>query len=59
MAVTIRDIARATGYSIGTVSRALKNQDGLTDRTRERICAVAREMDYDFAKLREDRKSVV
>lgn len=53
MAVTIRDIARATGYSIGTVSRALKNQDGLTDRTRERICAVAREMGYDFAKLRE------
>ena len=37
MAVTIRDIARATGYSIGTVSRALKNQDGLTDKTRERI----------------------
>ena len=53
MAVTIRDIARATGYSIGTVSRALKNQDGLTDRTRERICAVAREMGYDFAKLRD------
>jgi len=53
MAVTIRDIARATGYSIGTVSRALKNQDGLTDKTRARICAVAREMGYDFGKLRD------
>jgi DNA-binding LacI/PurR family transcriptional regulator len=53
MAVTIRDIARATGYSIGTVSRALKNQDGLTDKTRTRICAVARELGYDFGKLRE------
>ena len=52
MAVTIRDIARATGYSIGTVSRALKNQDGLTDKTRTRICAMAREMGYDFANLR-------
>jgi DNA-binding LacI/PurR family transcriptional regulator len=53
MAVTIRDIARATGYSIGTVSRALKNQDGLTDKTRTRICAMAREMGYDFANLRQ------
>jgi len=53
MTVTIRDIARATGYSIGTVSRALKNQDGLTDKTRARICAVAREMGYDFANLRQ------
>lgn len=53
MAVTIRDIARETGYSIGTVSRALKNQDGLTDKTRARICAVARELGYDFGKLRE------
>lgn len=53
MAVTIRDIARATGYSIGTVSRALKNQDGLTDKTRARISAVARELGYDFGKLRD------
>jgi DNA-binding LacI/PurR family transcriptional regulator len=52
MAVTIRDIARATNYSIGTVSRALKNQDGLTDATRTRICAVARDLGYDFGKLR-------
>jgi DNA-binding LacI/PurR family transcriptional regulator len=52
MAVTIRDIARATSYSIGTVSRALKNQDGLTDATRARICAVARDLGYDFGKLR-------
>lgn len=53
MTVTIRDIARATNYSIGTVSRALKNQDGLTDKTRARICAVARELGYDFGNLRQ------
>ena len=53
MAVTIRDIAKATNYSIGTVSRALKNQDGLTEKTRARIRAVARELGYDFGKLRQ------
>jgi DNA-binding LacI/PurR family transcriptional regulator len=53
MAVTIRDIARETGYSIGTVSRALKNQDGLTDKTRVRIFAAARDLGYDFGKLRQ------
>ena len=53
MSVTIRDIARATNYSIGTVSRALKNQDGLTEKTRARIRAVARELGYDFGKLRQ------
>ncbi len=52
MSVTIRDIARASNYSIGTVSRALKNQDGLTEKTRARIRAVARELGYDFGKLR-------
>ncbi len=53
MAVTIRDIARATGYSIGTVSRALKNQEGLADETRTRICATARELGYDIGNLRQ------
>jgi DNA-binding LacI/PurR family transcriptional regulator len=53
MAVTIRDIARATGYSIGTVSRALKNQEGLADETRTRICATARELGYDVGNLRQ------
>jgi DNA-binding LacI/PurR family transcriptional regulator len=36
--VTIRGIAEATGLSIGTVSRALKNQAGMTEETRAR-CA--------------------
>jgi len=53
MPATIRDIAKATNYSIGTVSRALKNQDGLTEKTRARIRAVARELGYDFGKLRQ------
>ena len=53
MAVTIRDIARTTGYSIGTVARALKNQGGLTGETRTRICATARAQGYDVGNLRQ------
>lgn len=53
MTVTIRDIAKATNYSIGTVSRALKNQDGLSEKARARIRAAARELGYDLGKLRQ------
>ena len=52
MTVTIRDLARATGASIGTVSRALKNQAGLGEPTRARILSAARELGYDFSRLR-------
>jgi DNA-binding LacI/PurR family transcriptional regulator len=50
--VTIRDIAIAADVSIGTVSRALKNQRGLSDETRHRIREVARSLGYDPARLR-------
>ncbi len=52
MTVTIRDLARAAGCSIGTVSRALKNQPGLAEPTRARILSAARELGYDFGRLR-------
>lgn len=52
MAVTIRDVAQACGVSIGTVSRALKNQRGLSDETRRLVRRVARELGYDPARLR-------
>jgi DNA-binding LacI/PurR family transcriptional regulator len=53
MAVTVRDLALATGCSIGTVSRALKNQAGLGEPTRARILAAARDLGYDFGRLRQ------
>jgi DNA-binding LacI/PurR family transcriptional regulator len=53
--VTIRAIAQKTGRSIGTVSRALKNQAGLTEQTRALIVAAARELGYDFANLKHSR----
>jgi DNA-binding LacI/PurR family transcriptional regulator len=55
MSVTIRDIAKATGLSLGTISRALKNQSGLTEATRARVFAVARELGYDLSKLKVGR----
>ncbi|TXI89198.1 MAG: LacI family transcriptional regulator, partial [Burkholderiaceae bacterium] len=55
MSVTIRDIAKATSLSLGTISRALKNQSGLTEATRVRVFEVARQLGYDFSKLKSGR----
>ena len=44
--VTMQDIARETGYSINTVSHALRNKDDIARETRLRIQQVAREMGY-------------
>jgi DNA-binding LacI/PurR family transcriptional regulator len=52
MATTIRDVAREASVSIGTVSRALKNQPGLSDATRVRVVEAARRLGYDAAQLR-------
>jgi DNA-binding LacI/PurR family transcriptional regulator len=45
-AVTITDIAEATGVAPSTVSRALNKPGRVSAATRERIAAVARELDY-------------
>lgn len=52
MATTIRDVAQAASVSIGTVSRALKNQPGLSEATRARIVEIARALGYDCGQLR-------
>ncbi len=44
--VTLRDIAKATGYTVNTVSRALKNKNDISRETCLRIQNVAREMGY-------------
>ena len=53
--VTIRDIATATGLSSGTISRALKNQAGLTEATRSKVRDAAQRMGYDLSQLRKVR----
>ncbi len=44
--VTLQDIAEATGYTINTVSRALKNKEDISRETCLKIQQVAREMGY-------------
>jgi LacI family transcriptional regulator len=46
MSATIKDIARKAEVSYATVSRALNGKYGVNSETRERILAIAREMDY-------------
>ena len=53
--VTLRDIAHATGLSIGTVSRALKNQAGMTEPTRDKVRDAALQLGYDFTQLKKGR----
>ena len=44
--VTLQDIARATGFTVNTVSRALKNKDDISRETCMYIQKTAREMGY-------------
>jgi len=53
--VTLRDIAEVTGLSIGTVSRALKNQAGMTELTRDKVRDAAIRLGYDFGQLKKGR----
>jgi len=44
--VTIRDLAAATGYSIATISLALRNHPRISKATREKILAISRQLGY-------------
>lgn len=46
MAATLRDVARVSGYSVTTVSRALNGHSDVNVETRAKIEQVARELNY-------------
>ncbi|MBQ4155459.1 MAG: LacI family DNA-binding transcriptional regulator [Clostridia bacterium] len=46
--MTIKDIARISGYALGTVSRALNNHPNVSQEARKKILEVAQK--YDFVK---------
>ncbi|MBQ1264473.1 MAG: LacI family DNA-binding transcriptional regulator, partial [Oscillospiraceae bacterium] len=46
MLVTLKDIAKKTGFSVNTVSRALRGMEDISAPTRELIGKVAKEMGY-------------
>jgi len=43
---TIKDIARLSGYSIGTVSRVMNNHPDVSARTREKILRIIKEQNF-------------
>ena len=46
MTATIKDVAKKTGVSTATVSRALNNKYGVKPETRDKVLAVARDAGY-------------
>ena len=46
MNVTIKDVAKAAGVSVASVSRALNGHENVTDDTRRRIVGVAKRLRY-------------
>ena len=45
--MTIKDIARLSGYGLGTVSRVLNNHPDVSKKARERILAVVHEHGFE------------
>ena len=46
--MTIKDLARQSGYSLGTVSRVLNNQPNVSDKARETIMAIVKEAGFEL-----------
>lgn len=44
--ITIKDIARESGYSLGTVSRVLNNAEGVSETARKKILEVVDKYDF-------------
>lgn len=55
--VTLQDIASQTGYSVNTVSRALRGMRDISTQTTEQIRAVARDMGYTANQLASSLRS--
>ena len=51
MLPTIRDVARQAGVSIATVSRVMRESEGVRDTTRVRVLAAAEELEYTPSQL--------
>ena len=46
MLLTIKDIARISGYAVSTVSRALNDHPDINPETKKRICRIVEEYNY-------------
>ncbi len=55
---TVRDIAHKAEVSVGTVSRVLNKQPGLSEEIKDKVLKVAEEMGYDMKNLRANAERV-
>ena len=46
--MTIKDLARQSGYSLGTVSRVLNNQPNVSEKARDAVLAVVKESGFEL-----------
>lgn len=46
MSISVKDIARVSGMSLGTVDRALNNRPGISEKTKMKILQVAKDLNY-------------
>jgi DNA-binding LacI/PurR family transcriptional regulator len=46
MKVTLKDIAKDTGYSISTISRVLNGSNHISNKTKEEVLKSAKELGY-------------
>ena len=46
--MTIKDIARESGYSVGTVSRTLNKSQGVSEKARKRIMEVVEKYHFEL-----------
>ena len=46
MRVTIRDVAKAAGVSVSTISKVMNNRDGISEATQQRVRAVINDLGY-------------
>lgn len=44
--ITMKDVARVAGVSVGTVSRVINNEPGIKERTLEKVNAAIKELNY-------------
>ena len=45
--MTIKDIAKLSGYGIGTVSRVINKQPGVSEKAREKILKIIEESNFE------------
>lgn len=57
VAVTLSDIASATGYSISTVSRVINDKGNISASTRDKILMTANQLGYDHRKYNRKHNS--